>query len=488
MSDTLCNTALIEDVPFSPIEPATDIAFGQPFQLNNNKAQSRIYPSLKDGSNFQVQLGVGEQNPVTVASFNGKDFETKEPRRDMRSLRVEVRDANLQFFRALDEHVKAHLKTHKDAILSSHKGITDADIDKLFVPTVRDTAYGQDVCMDYAETGKNAGQFFKNTPRGPVRAPMLWNDESDDKPLRMDALLTCSFYVVLTKNQNGKKYKKFSVKLWPKKLLHLRAARSGGGGGPASVDPSLPCTVGGLDAPPLVIGELKESQTMPNLFFGDVLDASGRAFSANLSSADPGQHATTMLQAVLWPEYQATSGPAVALELETLDGASGAGSLLRHVDACVLQYVQQNPRAFGLPESTTADDLTDAFAPLVRSNPRGDSARVQVAGGRAPTLMHVSAEEDGFVPCESDDALYVSEEACPRKVRVGALGARFNVVVRKDGAGELESFGAKLSLSVVVLERAAEAPMFGGLSAPTAAPAAEADPAEPPAKRAKGDQ
>ena len=53
--------------------------------------------------------------------------------------------------------------------------------------------------------------------------------------------------------------------------------------------------------------------------------------------------------------------------------------------------------------------------------------------------------------------------------------------VRKDGGGDLESFGAKLSLSVLVVERADEVPMFGGLGAPTA-PAA---PAEPAAKRAK---
>ena len=329
------------------------------------------------------------------------------------------------------------------------------------------------------QSGRNAAAHASAS--GPVRADMPWNEDSDDRPLRMHALVTFKFYVVLTKKPNGKKYQKFSIKAWPQKILFIDNA-TGGSGAPQAIDATIPCTVDDAVNTPVIISQLNTSQSHPELSFGDVTDVTGRPFTVNLSSADPAKHASTMLQAVSWPEYNTKHGPATVIEIGTLDGASNAGATLRHVDACVLQYVSTHPELFDLKTDVSPEEVADLYNPMVRG--RGDTVRVQLDGARKPRLMFVNEEEDGFSPCDDPDVLYVQEGQSPGKCRVGAMGTRFSVTFRKDEDGNLESFGTKLSLNVVVVERPAEAPVFGGLTV-GAVSSNVGD--EPPLKKARAD-
>ena len=213
----------------------------EPFNLQSNKFISFVYPVLSaDGSEPELQLGASDRQGVVVASFNGSDYDTKAPRHDKRNLRITTDEQYTQFFEELDKRTVAIAKANKASWFPAQKTITDDDIDKLYQPTLRDTAYGKELRCDLLHTGKHAVKFFERGESGAINhAQAPWNNESETRPLKYEALLVMRYYVVITKRSNGKKYEKIHLKVWPSKVLKLKDVEVNSSGG-ASMNPTLP--------------------------------------------------------------------------------------------------------------------------------------------------------------------------------------------------------------------------------------------------------
>lgn len=433
----------------------------EPFNLQSNKFISFVYPVLSaDGSEPELQLGASDQQGVVVASFNGSDYDTKAPRLDKRNLRITTDEQYTKFFEELDARTVAVAKANKASWFPAQKTISDDDIDKLYQPTLRDTAYGKELRCDLLHTGKHAVKFFERGESGAINyAQAPWNDESEFRPLKYEALLVMRYYVVITKRSNGKKYEKIHLKVWPSKVLKLKDVEVNSSGG-ASVNPTLPVITTMASPDDIRLSEPVRSEKMPHLAFSNV-EVRGSELQVNF--APPGEYGETT-GCALWPEMGAPGGAPVAADVDVLNGDAGHIRVVDAVERGVMDYIKAHRDTLGAA-GRSDDDLDDLFKSCIREAASRTMVRFTLAGGAASAL-HV-VEAGTMRPMEAGEA-DVTEAECPRRERCIPYGVRFGVTLAYADNGELDGISMKAKARVVALVPETVCDMFLGLGAPDA--------------------
>jgi len=381
----------------SPLHAESVIYNDEPFCLSSTKAMVRFYPRLTTGENFQLQLGTGTA-PATVTIFNGKDWDTGDEVPNKRALMIRPGD---------DICVNTLRELHKRTIdlavqnaatwFPKQPNITRESIEALLPPIVRETEYGPEVRCDF-DTAKS--QCYKHADDGSQLMTDFPRSTDANKPVHHKMLLTCEFYVWIKAHRNGKRYESMGIKFVPARAFDLGPG-GGGGGGAAPTMGAADVTAATLAIGPLVDGQHR--QYAPVLCGGERMSVA--------ADYDPGDtSAASLLEAKLWPEFNASSGPATTIQFQLPEDSE----LLRvcsHIEDQVLARLREDPHIVG---ATSVEDIDDSFVPLVRNDETyGKSIRVKAVRGGAGSQIPMIRPGGEQVT----EVIHVVEGNVPTRVR-----------------------------------------------------------------------
>ena len=339
---------------YAPLRGA-DLQFAAPFVLESNKNHSRVYPKLLSGHDFELQLGGGAADPVSVAIFNGKNWDTGDEDPAKRSFNVALDDAKASVIQEIDDAVLAAAKANREAWFPKTPGITDAQIEELYIKGLRRDAYGSSVRAEFQVTGTRAAQCYSLSPdlghKSPTEVP---HSDDQDKPVHWDMLLTVQVYVWIKAGR--KRYEQMGIKFAPRRALLIAPGGSSGAG-----KGGAPLPLQDVAAMPLTIGAFKDGNN--GYAHADVTHEAGGTVS--FGARDP-------MVAKMWPPFGESHGDATAINIDFDDGDEA----LQHLETIEAELVKQlyaDPGIFG--SGTTKETIEECYVSLVRRD-----------AGRSPTI------------------------------------------------------------------------------------------------------
>lgn len=407
----------------------TMIDWREPFELSNGSKMSRVYPTDKTGSDFNLRIGP-EGKGVPVSIFTGKNFDTGETYPRTRSVIVPLTGGDGEAGRNLDNIVLAAAKEHRGTWFPMQPDIKDEQIARAYVPLVRERDnYGPELRFNIDFDKKDSDDqaecaMFKKNAKGDIEAYEVPGTQSDGTPTREMAAMVFSTYVWIKPKPNGKKLDKFGFKTVVRGFLKCGSIISSSDEG---ISPDLQ-----------TIDTMRCDVKVSDFREGD----NGFHFaSVSVDGQDSFNMPENINRAKLWPAFGETSGRAQSADIEI---SGPVEENLASIETQVLESIRARHKEIG---AESPDLVDDCYNQMVKHN------------GAYPSSIKFKLDKTVLVgsdlkPCDPDtlsSTLAIDERSRPKRLVAVAKQIRMYVYAKSGRDGGLESVGLKIQPEALMI-------------------------------------